>query len=90
VLLEVYSYFKTSRRDGTKTDQEDIDELTAQIASLAGIQDLMPVQEFIAVLEEVITDNDDDIIASVVDMYSMMRRAKCQSLKERYRGSKSL
>ena len=30
----------------------------------------MPIREFIAVPEEVIADNDDDIIASVVDMYS--------------------
>jgi hypothetical protein len=53
------------------TDQEDIDDLAAQISSLPGIQDLMPVREFIAVPEEVIADNDDDIMASVVDMYSV-------------------
>ena len=52
------------------TDQEDIDDLAAQISSLPGIPDLMPVREFIAVPEEVVADNDDDIIASVVDMYS--------------------
>ena len=53
------------------TNQEDIDDLAAQIASLPGIQDLMPVREFIAVPEEVIADNDDDIMALVVDMYSV-------------------
>ena len=53
------------------TNQEDIDDLAAQIASLFGVKDLMPVREFITVLEEVIADNDDDIMASVVDMYSV-------------------
>jgi hypothetical protein len=64
------------------TDQEDIDELTTQIASLPGIQDLMPVQEFITVPEEVIIDDDDDIIASVVDMYSVEKEGKALEPKE--------
>jgi hypothetical protein len=63
------------------TDQEDIEELTAQIASLPGIQDLMPVQEFI-VVPEVFTDYDDDIIASVVDMYSVDEEGEVSEPKE--------
>jgi hypothetical protein len=42
----------------------------------------MLVQEFITVLEEVITDNDDDIMALVVDMYSVDKEGEMLEPKE--------
>jgi hypothetical protein len=48
----------------------EIDELQAQIASLPYIDDYMSVQEFIDPAEELIDDQDDDIMASVIDRYS--------------------
>jgi hypothetical protein len=64
------------------TDQEDIDDLAAQIASLFGVKDLMPVREFITVLEKVIADNDDDIIAKVMDMYRADDKGEVSEPKE--------
>ena len=64
------------------TNQEDINDLVAQISSLPSIQDLMPVREFITVPEEVITDNNDDIMASVVDMYSVDEVSKVSEPEE--------
>jgi hypothetical protein len=48
----------------------DIDELQAQITGLPHIKDLMSAQEFIDPVDELIDDNDDDIMASVVERYS--------------------
>jgi hypothetical protein len=64
------------------TNQEDIDDLAAQIASLFGVKDLMPVREFITVLEKVIADNDDDIIATVMDMYRADDKGEVSEPKE--------
>jgi hypothetical protein len=48
----------------------DINELQAQIISLPHIEDLISAQEFIDPVDELINDDDDDIMASVVERYS--------------------
>jgi hypothetical protein len=52
-----------------ESQQADRDALQAQIAELPGIEDPLPLNEFIEPANEVIDDEDIDIFASVVDRY---------------------
>jgi hypothetical protein len=54
-----------------ESQQADRDALQAQIAELPGIEDPLPLNEFIEPANEVIDDEDIDIFASVVDRYSI-------------------
>ncbi|ODQ69032.1 hypothetical protein LIPSTDRAFT_31013 [Lipomyces starkeyi NRRL Y-11557] len=53
-----------------ESQQADRDAIQAQIAELPGIEDPLPLNEFIEPVNEVIDDEDIDIFASVVDRYS--------------------
>ena len=63
-------------------DQGEINELQAQIASLPGVKDLMSIEEFIQPVDEIIDDNDDDIIASVVERYSTDKEGEIEEIKD--------
>ena len=54
-----------------ENQQADYDILQAQITQLPGIQDPLPLNEFIELVNEVVDDEDIDIFSSVVDRYSI-------------------
>jgi hypothetical protein len=59
----------------------DINKLQAQITSLPYIKDLMLAQEFIDPVDKLINDDDDDIIASVVERYSGDKAGEAEEVK---------
>jgi hypothetical protein len=59
----------------------NINKLQAQITSLPYIKDLMLTQEFIDPVDKLINDDDDDIIASVVERYSGDKVGEAEEVK---------
>jgi cell fate (sporulation/competence/biofilm development) regulator YmcA (YheA/YmcA/DUF963 family) len=54
----------------------EIDELQDRIASLPHIDDYMSVQEFINPADQPTDDKEDDIMASVVDRYNIVKKTQ--------------
>jgi hypothetical protein len=48
----------------------DQEALQAQIAEIPGVQDLLPIEEFINLAVEEIMDTDEDITEAIIETYS--------------------